>query len=146
MRFLWAAYQMGGWNDLFAQNLSKEGFTEKMVEILGSVDLDWIIEIQGKNGLRPIGIVLGLFRGAGRAIEPHVDWFEWASPRNKLEGAAQFIHDIGRLYKIFLYIGKEDVLFWDRIWKYRILKKGCNINDYFAPGEGAEFYYTAGPF
>ncbi len=145
-RFLWAAYQMGGWSDLFAQNLSKEAFAEKMVEILGAVDLDWIIEIEGENGLRPIGIVLGVFRAAGRAVEPHVDWFPWATPRNKMEGAAQFLHDVGKTYKVFLYIESENALFWDRIWKYRILKKGCKINDYFAPGECAEFYYTPGPF
>lgn len=145
MRWLWAAYQMDVWEEIFPKNMNRDMFTEKLMELLGSVDMDWIIEVKTERGLRPVGIILGQFRAADRAVEPHVDFFPWATLRNKLETMAQYITDVGKQYKIFVYTDKED-RFWKRIWKYRMLRKGCSINDYFSAGEPADFYYTPGPF
>lgn len=146
MRWLWAAYQMDTWADLFAVNLTKDAFTEKVLEMLGAVDFDWIIDAKSENGMRPVGIVLGNFRAAGRGVEPHVEWFPWATPRNKLEGSATFLYEVGKRYKSFIYSTEDNTVFWDRVCLYRVLKRGCKIGEYFGPKEGAMMYYTPGPF
>ena len=146
LRWLWAAYQKGVWNDVLAEGLSQADFKNTVIEILGAVEFDWVFEVRTDKGLRPVGLVTAQSRFAGRAIKPHVDWFPWASPRNRLECGIQFVKEIGREVKIFLYIKEKDDKLWNRVWQYKVLKKGCKIHDCYASGEDAMMYYTPGPF
>lgn len=143
MRWFWAAYRMGTWNEIFPEGLQQDAFSEKVLELVASVDVDWLIE---DSKLRPIGVVLGNFRFGGHGVEPHVEWFDWATPRAKLEAVAHFLRQVGKTYKIFLYITEKDLKFWERVWSYRLLKKGCKISDCYGVGDHATMYYTAGPF
>lgn len=145
MRWLWAAYQSGVWKEILVEGLSQQEFSETVTDMLGMVDHDWIVEIKTDKGLRPVGLITGDNRFMGHGIEPHVDWFPWATPRNKLECAIQFIKQTGKETKLFLYI-REDLKFWERVWRYKVLKKGCKINDCYGSGEDAVMYYSPGPF
>lgn len=137
---------METWKEAMPEGMTKQAFMEYLTEWLGLANLDWIFEVKGPQGLRPIALGIGLYRAGTRAIEPHIDYFPWATPRQKFEVAATFMKEAGKQYKVFVYADAKSQSFWDRIWQYRILKKGCTINDYFAPGESAVFYYTPGPF
>ena len=142
MKWLWASYQMGVWADLFPENLSREEFRDKVWEILSMVDLEWMLEVKSENGLRPIGVVFAEYRFAGHGIEPHVEWFPWATPRNKLESAVAFLKEVGKQHKVFLYIRDEDLRLWEHVWSYKVLKKACNISDCYGRGVKATMFYT----
>ncbi len=116
-----------------------------MFEIVGSVPYDWIIEAQGVDGLRPAGLVLAKDWAAGRGIEPHVDWFPWATPRNRFEGSAVFLREVGKQLKIVIYSDAESEAFWIRIMRYRMLRKGCRILNFFDKGKHSFMFYTVGP-
>ena len=146
MGWLWAAYKKGLWTDMLPENASKDNFEDCVVDILSKVDLDWIFEVHTQDGMRPVGIVGADFRFEGHAIEPHVDWFPWATPRNKIESIVNFLTEIGKQYKIFVYSTAVDLPFWERIHKYKVLVKGCKITDCCGRGEDAMMYYTPGPF
>lgn len=145
MRWLWAAYRKGMWPELFHKGLTQNAFVEKMTEVIGSVQYEWIIDAKGVDGTRPVGLILADSRAAGRAIEPHVDWFPWATSRNCMEGSAAFLKHIGKRHKIFIYSDEPSIPFWERMIRYGILRRGCKIVDYFAMGEHTVFFYTAGP-
>lgn len=146
MRWLWAAYRMGTWNTVLQEGLSQSEFKEVVIDILGQVEYDWVFDVKTDKGLRPVGLVTAQQRFEGNAIEPHVDWFPWATARNRLECSIQFLRDIGREVKIFLYVEEKDEKFWNRVWQYKVLKKGCKIHDCYGTGRDAMMYYTPGPF
>ena len=147
MRYLYAAYRFGLWSEIFDADLPTAAFTEKALDLVGSVALDWVVEAQREDGagVRPVGLILAHLLPDGRRIEPHIDWFPWATPRNKFEGIAAFIHDASRTYKLQIYIEADKTAFWDRLLKYRMLCKGCKIRDHYSRGEDAMFYYSVGP-
>ncbi|MEE9158905.1 MAG: hypothetical protein V3U60_11025 [Gammaproteobacteria bacterium] len=146
MRWLWAAYQMGTWNDVLTEGLSRDEFSTTVVDLLGAVHHDWMVEVPAGKGLRPIGVITAMDRFAGHGIEPHVDWFPWASTRNKLEVSVQFLLKIGHDVKIHLYIREEDQKFWHRVWQYKVIKNGCKISGCYGVGHDAIYYNTPGPF
>ena len=143
--YLWAAYQMGMWQD-FLGELDQEEFRTQILRWMETVDLDWMLEAEHKGKVRPVGLVLGEFRIGGRGIEPHVDWFPWCTPRIRVEAAAHFLREIRKEYKVFVYSEPKDASFWMRLKKYRLIQSGCKIPDYFGPGEDAQMFYTQGPF
>jgi len=133
------------WRDMIDDELTQAAFVERMVEIISGAAYDWIIEARGNEGIRPIGLVLANVMLAGRGIDPHVDWFPWATARNKFEGSAAFLREVHKQHKIFIFSDKESKPFWTRMCQYRILCKGCNVRDCYVRGETSTMYYTVGP-
>lgn len=145
IRWLWAAYKMDTWSGRIFDGLNADAFTEDVVSIVSSADVAHVIEAPSERGLQPVGIVLGRVFGKGRCLEPHVDWFPWATARNRMEASAHYLKHVGRQFKVFLFIEQEHLNFWERIYEYRVLTRGCKVLDYFGPGEHAMMFYTQGP-
>lgn len=144
IRWLWAAYKMGTYKEILPEHMNDDMFTETVLDVIESSDLAFMIDGPGEDGIRPIGIVLARIFAKGNAIEPHVDWFPWATGRNKMEGSATFLRQVKRQFKIFLFIDQPNLKFWERICQYRLLTKGCKVIDHYGPGEHAMMYYTTG--
>ena len=144
MPWLWAAYRMGAYADVLPEGLDDDMFTDTALDIIESADHGFIIEAPGDKGLQPVGIVLGTEFGKSRCLEPHVDWFPWATPRNKMEGAAAFLRQVKHRFKIFLFIDDDGLEFYDRISKFRLVTRGCKVIDHYGPGKHAMMYYTTG--
>lgn len=136
---------MGMWEDIFDPDMEKDEFREQIIHWLETVDMDWMLEAEFEGKIRPMGMVLGWLSPGRRIIEPHVNWFPWASMRTRFECAAQFFSEVRKEYKVFVYSGSEDEAFFTRLYEHRLLNRGCKIPDYFAPGDAAWFYYTTGP-
>lgn len=145
MRYLWAAYQLGAWRDLMDVNLSQDVFTDRMLEVIGSASYDWILEARGEEGNRPVGLILGTSLASGRAIEPFVQWFPWATTRNQMEGTAAFLREVSRRFKVFVFAEEASSDFWARFIHYGLIRRGCKVIDHFARGEHAMMFYTVGP-
>lgn len=136
---------MGFWPDIPAR-LSQDEFAEFIVQILTEFDIEWVLEVKVGDRPRPVGIALGKFLNNGeRVVEPHVEWFPWASVRNRLECGAEFMRQVGKKYKVLVFAGDEDAPLFERLRQYCLLKKGCKIKGYFSPDEGAQLFYTPGP-
>ena len=112
---------------------------------ISSSEVDWFIDARGHEGLRPVGIVMANTIIPGRIIHPHVDWFPWATPRNKMEGSAAFLREVSKRYKLFIYADEESIPFWTRMTQYRILRRGCKVLEHFSMREHSMFFYTVGP-
>ena len=126
-------------------DLNEVAFEERIIEFIGSASAEWLIDCVGPDGMHPVGIVLGHILPDQRRIEAHIDWFPWATPRNKFEGIAAFLRYTSKKYKILVYVESDETAFWDRLVKYRLLCQGCKIRNHFHHGGDAMFYYTLGP-
>lgn len=142
--YLWAAYRLGMWDDYLPPVLSQSMFEARIIEMIAHADYDWIIEAKSDDGVRPVGLVLAQAMLDGRRIEPHVDWFPWATPRNRFEGVAAYLREVGKRFKIVLYVPESDQAFWERVKMYRLLRHGCKVIDHFDRGEHAYLFYTVG--
>ena len=69
-------------------------------------------------GRGPVGIVGAITNGY--LFEPHVEWFEWATPRNKLRAAVAFFQKYRwkGLGVIRVHTLKESTPFFRRLKKY----------------------------
>ena len=141
MRWMWAAYEYGMWRDVMAGNLSPQGFEEKALEFMASYRYEWIVEAQGDDGIRPVCLFLAQPVGMA-GIEPAVQWFPWATRRNKLEAIAVFLKEISKQMIIFIFASDEKVKFWTRMVTYGLVRRGCKVVDYFARGKNAMMFYT----
>lgn len=118
-------------------------FKAAMTEMIASVDYDWIIECDRQ----PVALVLGASVAAGRGVDLQVDWLPWATARQHLEGAASFIVHASKQLKLFIYAdSRSEPLFARLATRYRMLRKGCRITNYYGGGEDAMFFYSPGPF
>lgn len=136
---------MGFWPDIPA-HLNQDEFAEFIIQTLAEFDIEWVLEVRVQDRPRPVGVVLGKFFNNGeRVVEPHVEWFPWASVRNKLECGAEFMRQVGKKYKVLVFAGDTDVPLFEKLQQYRILKKGCKIKGYFASDKDAQLFYTPGP-
>ena len=147
MRWLWAAYEMGMWRETLSGHLSQNGFEERFYEIAGKAEYDWILEAQGDDGLQPVGLILGQRVVTGknvdrRIIEPFVEWFPWATPRNQIEATAAFLKYISKELKIFVFASEDAIRFWNLFARLGMVRRGCKVIDYFSRGEHAMLYYT----
>lgn len=116
-----------------------------MIEIISAADHDWILEARSPKGQHGVGLVLAKSFAAGRAIEPHVDWFPWATRRNKIESMAAFFRQVGKMFKIFIFSPEDETKVWGWYAKRRMLTRGGQIVDHFAVGQHARLFYTRGP-
>ena len=139
-RWLWAAYGMGMWREMMSGNLNREGFEERMLEIMGAVPYDWILEAQSGDGLRPVGLILG--KEVGNGVEPFVEWFPWATSRNQIEATAAYLKEVSKQLKIFVFAEESANRFWSHFVHYGLVRRGCKVIDYFSRGEHAMMFYT----
>ena len=138
--YFYAAYKQGGFKDHIIADLPPLLFQDAMEQLLGSVSYDWIVDV----GRLPVGLFLGKEVMAGYAAEIQVDWFPWATPRNRVEATAAFIKYASRQIKLFIYADSGSELFFTRLaTQYRMLRKGCKIT---GGGEDKMFFYSPGPF
>jgi hypothetical protein len=124
------------------EGLTQPAFSEKMTELIAMAEHDWILEALGESGVRPVGLILA--SNVGRGIEPYVQWFPWATPRNKLEATAVFLREVSKRLKIFVFAEESAQAFWTKFIHYGLIRRGCKVIDYFSRGEHAMLYYTVG--
>ena len=101
VRWLWVAARRA------REDISQEEFHAAVSSILNQSNKLWIIEdvhSEFKEGHGPVGLIMATFDDW--ALSPHVEWFPWATIRNKLKGTVGFIQimryrkDVG-IIKIF---------------------------------------------
>ena len=109
---LFLAYRAGAFPDV-EKGLDKDGFAEAAIAHLVALD-DAIMLESG----RPVGFVQVRMWG-GHALLG-IDWFPWASPRNKIECALKFFLEYRD--KAHLIWASEDTRFFSHIGRYGVIR------------------------
>ncbi len=91
--WLWAAYKMGSFSQYNLPEMNESDFKKfvvmKVVPAFHEVDIieDHNRAFSVKKG--PVALVTTGFDGW--RLEPHVDWFKWATPKNVLRGTVAYL-------------------------------------------------------
>lgn len=75
-------------------------------------------------------------------MEPHVFWFPWASPRNKIEGTMKFLNVMRKAWTTIIYSEETNRKFFKHIEKYGVIRQVGKIHNYFPNGEDASVFQT----
>lgn len=67
--------------------------------------------------------------------EPHVDWFPWASPRDKLECVVTYLHVRRQTDKLIIYSNMSDANFFKRASMYGVIRRVGDFNSFFERGD-----------
>ena len=138
LRFAYVAYKKG-WQ-LIPAGLSVEQFNKALVELLRNFNEAYILSaLSVNNELFPVGILSIL--GSTHCV-PYIEWFPWASVRNKTELSIYVVRELRKKTQVFLYATDEENNLMRLMRAYGLLHWGCNIKNYFANGDRANFYYT----
>lgn len=148
LKWIWASYKKAGFpSDFYPElrepDMNPQEFAARFEYVLLKYHMDcMILSAENGNGIRPVGFVLLWSRGRLLEISNFV-WFEWATTRNKLESALNFLNQMrrtvheptGRNFKLIgLTQGKEQP-FWRRLADYKVIRLVGKPNDIYADDE-----------
>lgn len=120
VKWLWAAYKKGAFEGSFlGPDMDKEEFTTSVVEHLSAFNEVFLLETETKRGKIPVGLV-SLVTTNGSV--PHVDWFPWASARNKIEAITCFFSKM-RNRPMLVWVRDIDIKFYTHVSKYGVLRR-----------------------
>lgn len=92
MGILWAAYKLGSFPLLEDQDMSPEDFGKSIATICATLTDAVLVEDDNNRYESGRGAVAFIaVRSDGWKHEPHVSYFAWATPRNKLRVSVGFI-------------------------------------------------------
>lgn len=144
---LWAAYKLGSFDQRIEEGLEQKDFADLMITIASGYNLGWIIEDKNpkfKNEYGPIGLMLAVYNGW--ELEPHFEYFQWASKRNILKGVVAFLQMM-RYDKtigiVNVYSQKDSKNLFDHITEYGVLRFATKIPKGDIRGD-RYIYYTHG--
>ena len=120
MKYIWAAYRMGLWNDDFGKDLSKEDITLLIAKI---AETRHVVMITAPNQGKEMPVALLIVREDNKILEPHLDWFPWATERNKIEGTIKLIIELRKIKPVWIWSKEETKEFFTYIAKYGVIRR-----------------------
>lgn len=147
-RWLWAAYGTGSFPEdgRFPPGLTATEFRDEAALMLRELIQDgndaFVLMNQGG---KPVGLVTVWAKHLKHEqpqFFPHVNWFTWATPRNKLECALDFLIEMKKEAFGILIIEPENWRFFGHLCKYGVLRRVGTFRGYWADGRDAAVFET----
>ena len=151
LRYIWAAYSMGGFPSLAERfvdgEMSSAKFTKEFgEELITNYDEAWTLLVKKTNGLRPVGLVLAFSSHWNPAFSPFMIvadmiWFPWATPRNKIETTVKFFHEVRKTMQMVEYSKREHQKFFDTVCAHGVLRRAGTSHVVY-PDQATAIYET----
>lgn len=137
LKYLWAAYRKGSFRELFRDETTQQEFTALWTYMFERTDGGvWILE-SGK----PVGFIGARDRSHGghRVLEPHAQWFPWATPRQRLETIVKYVSEMRKTALLTIFSRMSDKDFYTHVCRYGIARRVGTIDGYFGDDPAALF-------
>ena len=151
LRYIWAAYSMGGFPTLaerFADGKMDAAEFKKELgdELVANYDEAWTLSADSDKGPRPVGLVLGFCSHWNPAFSPFMIvadmiWFPWATPRNKIETTVKFFHEVRKTTQMVEYSKREYQKFFDMVCAHGVLRRAGTSHVVY-PDQATAIYET----
>lgn len=113
----------------FMDGADKEEFLDQMVDRIAGSGAAYVLEAASPKGHIPVGLML--MASHGHRVEPHVSWFSWAMPRQKMESVVHLVNELRRQFLVVVPAKKEDWPFYTHVCKHGIMKRVGKAEDWF---------------
>lgn len=138
---------MGDFGEKFAQGLDAVRFSEAVHGELRAAEtggfLIFILEAPTSRGPAPVGLITA--EADGNRLTPHVDWFQWASSRNKVETILQFLNETRRTWQVLIMSSPDNKGFFEVMVKYAVLRKAGTLLGWGDDGSTTSLFQTIRP-
>jgi hypothetical protein len=152
VKYVWAAYvkgALGSMRDDWKQpGLSAAEFTEAFkAEVIQNYSSAWILFAETPKGFMPVGMVLAFFSHPNPRLAPFqiigdFVWFPWASPRNRIESAANFLAKVRKEHRLVEYAqGEKTKRFFELMCRLGVMRRVGTTFVVF-PGEPVAVFET----
>jgi len=124
LKFAWAAYKRGAFGDIFAEELSPQEFRDAFSnEVTQAYHAIWTLLAD-----KPVGMVFGFWAHPLPKLAPYlildrVVWFDWATPRTRVEGAVNFLNETRQDFPMIGFAEGDDKRFFEMICKHGIIRR-----------------------
>lgn len=126
MRWLWAAYRKGLWQDVAGSELDQEAFAEFVATVAEGLSEAFIITAPNETEDMPVAVGSVIERSVW--LEPHLDFFPWATPRNKIEAAVKFALEMRKIKPLFIAVERKHQSWTDHILRYGVISRSGTHN------------------
>lgn len=150
LRWLYAAWQLGGLRDLagtFEEDLTKEEFSNLVQAVLTEFDdnttftAPFIDPIDKTEKIGPVGILM--MRAARKArFGMETVWFPWASPRNKFESWVNLLHNKGKDFLFLEFARESERPFWERLARLKLVRRVGSVYGMYPDGPALTYQST----
>lgn len=137
IRWMWAAAKRAGFEGEAPE------FTEQIEPLLAQADRLYMLEDRNgefAKGAGPVGMVLANYDGW--ALVPHVEWFPWATSRNRLRCTVGFLQSMRYtqgIGVIKVFSDAEHADWFKRLKRYLPISLGGKVP--FGRADGEEFIF-----
>ncbi len=150
LKWLWLAYKENSFQEeIVKPGLGRDEFIAAIMQILPHSVATFILfapftgVIKGKEfkgEAIPVGIVTNnmfAFR-----TSPHVDWFAWATPRNKLEATLRYLAKVRKDGVHMILTSEPDTPFFTHFAMYGIINRVGKVDGYYLDLTDAMLFQT----
>lgn len=109
------------WHDLLGSELDQDAFREFLYSTARGVTDAYVIYAPTPDGNIPVA--LGSFVERPKWIEPHMDFFPWASDRNKLETGVKLVLELRKKKPLFMAVPRKFQRWTDQMLKYGVMRR-----------------------
>ncbi len=146
VKWVYAAYKKGAFPDI-QEGMDGIGFRSALLEHYDRMGGEmWILaapnDVSSAEGAKPVGLIQG--QVTAHVVEPHVYWFPWATPRNKVETILKYLAGMRFRAVVLVHASETDAVFFDHIAAYQVLRRIGTIHNYYGMMENAVLYQTKG--
>lgn len=137
-KYPWAAYKRG-WKVL-SPNLDVTEFNRQFADLLNNFNSSYLLyALSLNNAIIPVGILS--IHGIVHVV-PYVEWFPWATARNKVEVVLNLIRQTKNKVQLMIYASDAENNLMRQARAYGLLHWGCVVKNYYPDGTKANFYYS----
>lgn len=145
MKFLYAAWRLGnlGFEDFEFEGDDPDKFAEALSIYLMDRFQAFFTMFAKPPGrdVMPVGMVFGTIPFPNKQVMWCGDftWFPWASSRNKLESAVNFLNRMRHEWLVIGFADDEVINFFEHVCRYGVMRRVGKVFDMFEGGPGGVF-------
>ena len=117
IKYLWAVYKKNG------GELNAKEYKEQLLSgVVSSYDYAWTMEVE-----KPVGVAFGIQAGP-MVLFGDVQWFPWATRRNKYESMTNILNNLRKERLVIFYCNKEHNNFYIHISRMGVIRRVGHIH------------------
>lgn len=147
LAYAYAAYKQGAFPGM-PEGLRPRGFDLKFYEAAAFVEEIYTLTARHDGGRRPVGLILARIAeepDMAPRIEPHLLWFPWATPRNKLETSVKWLAEMRLKYLVLIMTPLKDKIFFTHLCRHGVLRVIGKIHFLFGEDDDGMAYQSTRP-
>lgn len=126
--------------------MERGDFEVCLLEVLGQRDWGLTLIADTKGGRVPVGSISAMNPLSTRLVTiADIIWFPWASHRNCVESAVNFINELRDDFTIMEYADEREQStkrFFENLCMYGIMRRVGTVHDFYGPGSSAALYQS----